>query len=152
MAHIAIPTEYDSKSILVADDEREHVEFLIDYLEAKHFNVAYAASAEEALAIYEKKKFRAYFIDLNIPLGSLTHSPNLSDVYERYVGLQIIRAIRTQGNSGARVIAYSAHYNEQIVSEIDRLYCKYVVKGRPKELKQALEEVLKTDPLSSNQC
>lgn len=150
MATLAIPKKYDDKKVLVADDEREHVQFLIDYLEAKGFEVTFAESAAEALAAAEKLKFRAYFIDLNIPFGDNAGiQEKINETYDHYVGLYIIRAIRTQGNSGARVLAYSAHYNEQITSEINKLYCRYVVKGRARELKDAFDEVLKTDPLAS---
>lgn len=54
--------------------------------------------------------------------------------------------IRSQGNAGARVIAYSAHYNDALESEIEKLYCKYIIKGRVRELKQAFDDVLKFDP------
>lgn len=54
MANLAIPTSYDEKQILVADDEREHVEFLLDYLTAKGFRVTFAENARDALAASEK--------------------------------------------------------------------------------------------------
>lgn len=151
MATLAIPSIYDDKKVLVADDEREHVQFLIDYLEAKGFTVTFAETAAEALSAAEQFRFRAYFIDLNIPLGAgVPLQAPANETYENYVGLYIIRAIRTQGNAGARVLAYSAHYNEQITAEINRLYCRYVVKGRARELKNAFDEILKADPLSNS--
>jgi CheY-like chemotaxis protein len=149
MVALAVPTEYNDRKVLVADDEREHVQFLLDYLEAKGFEVTFAESATEALAAAEKLRFRAYFIDLNIPFGSGMPAPeSVNATYDHYVGLHIIRAIRGQGNSGARVLAYSAHHNEQITTEIDKLYCRYVPKGRARDLKDAFDTVLMVDPLT----
>lgn len=149
MANLAIPRQYEEKQILVADDEREHVEFLLDYLKDKGFSVTFVENAKEALSACEGIKYRAYFIDLNIPFGDSALNPNKNEIHSEYPGLRIIQVIRSQGNSGARVVAYSAHYNDQIVSEIERLYCKYVVKGRARDLKDAIDEILKVDPLQS---
>jgi len=137
---------YDEKRVLVADDEREHIDFLIDYLKAKGFAVTFVENAEEAFTEANKLKFRAYFIDLNIPVGPTLQLPKDNETYLQYVGLHIIRAIRSQGNSGARVLAYSAHLNEKITAEIEHLYCKYIVKGRARELKLAFDAVLAADP------
>lgn len=147
METLAVPTKYDDKRVLVADDEREHIEFFIDYLRAKGFQVDFASTVVEALAAAGEKRYRAYFIDLNIPIGKAAPFVHVNDTYDQYLGLYIIRAVLTQGNAGARVLAYSAHYNDQIVAEIEKLYCKYVVKGRVRELKDAFNEVLKVDPL-----
>lgn len=146
MANLAIPRQYDENQILVADDEREHVEFLLDYLKAKGFVVTFAENAKEALSACERIKFRAYIIDLNIPFGDPALDPLSNATHSEYPGLRIIQAIRSQGNAGARVVAYSAHYNDQLTSEIERLYCRYVVKGRARDLKDVIDEILKSDP------
>lgn len=147
MANLAIPSSYDDKRFLIADDEREHIQFLLDYLTAKDFQITFVENAKEALAASELTRYRAYFIDLNIPFGDPAIDPNVNATFTEYPGLHIIRAIRSQGNAGARVVAYSAHYNEQINSEIEKLYCKYIIKGRAKDLKDAIDEILKADPL-----
>lgn len=150
MANLAIPQKYEEKQILVADDEREHVEFLLDYLKSKGFSITFVENAKEALSACERIRYRAYFIDLNIPFGDPTLNPHKREIHSEYPGLRIIQVIRTQGNAGARVVAYSAHYNDQIASEIERkLYCKYVVKGRVRDLKDAIDDILKADPLQS---
>lgn len=147
MATLKIPSGYDEKQVLIADDEREHIEFLLDYFKAKGFRIKFAESAKEAFAAAELTRYRAYFIDLNIPFGDPAIDPKSNPTFTEYPGLKIIQAIRTQGNAGARVVAYSAHYNEQINSEIERLYCRYIVKGRAKELKDSIDEILSNDPL-----
>lgn len=150
MANLTIPSLYDPKAILIADDEPEHIEFLIDYLTSKGYAVTFAKNGEEAIRACEKTKHRAYIIDLNIPLGEWNPGPDPSPTYKKYPGLHIIRAARTQGNSGARVVAYSAHYNDDISTEIDRLYCEYIVKGRARELKDAIAEIMATDPVQQH--
>jgi CheY-like chemotaxis protein len=147
MATLKIPKSYDQGNILVADDEPEHVDWLVDYLKAKGFQVTLATNVAEAMNAIEKTNYRAYIIDLNIPLGGwVPDPPPPSETYDIYQGLYIIRASRTQGNAGARVIAYSAHYNEQIAADIKHLYCEYIIKGRARELKTDIERLLSHDP------
>lgn len=147
MANLKIPTSYDPKAILIADDEPEHVEWLADYFKAKGFKVTLVTNVRDAITAAEGKRFRAHIIDLNIPLGGWLDSTSIANsTYAGYQGLHIIRAIETQANNGRRVIAYSAHSNDQIIGEIRKLYCGYVVKGRARELKDAVEALLSHDP------
>lgn len=150
MANLKIPKSYDKGHMLVADDEPEHLIWLVDYLKAKGFRVTMTVNVKEAIEAIENIKFRAYFVDLNIPLGGwVPHPPPPSQTYDAYQGLYIIRAARTQGNAGARVIAYSAHYNEQITGDMKQLYCEYIVKGRVRELKAEIDQLLSHDPYAS---
>ena len=71
------------------------------------------------------------------------------DIYEKYKGFLVIKYVRTQGNLGQNVTAYSAHYNEQITSEAKTLYCEYTTKGRVKEFKAEVEKLINT-PLASH--
>jgi CheY-like chemotaxis protein len=147
MVSIKIPTTYDDKAVLVADDEPEHVEWLCDYLKARGFEVTLATNVRDAVAASERQQFRLYVIDLNIPLGGWDPSSSpTANAYTGYQGLHIIQFVRTQGNAGRRVVAYSAHYNEQIVAAIKTLYCEYVIKGRPQQLKQAIHDIIQKDP------
>lgn len=133
---------YDNNSFLVVDDEHEHIEFLPDFLRAKGFAVDVASNAGEALAYADKKKYRGYLIDLNIPLGNYQSSRELKSIQEDYVGLRVIQEIRSQGNQGTRVIAYSAHDNDAIKTEINKMYCEYIVKGRVRELKDYIVSLI----------
>lgn len=151
MGNLKIPIKYESKKILVVDDERPHITFLIEYLQSKGYEVTYAANVADAFSSAEKCKFRAYFIDLNIPVGEGVILEHVNETYVNYRGLYVMKAVRSQGISGARVLAYSAHFNDSIVEEVKRLYCKYVVKGRARELKQAFDVVLERDPLEQEE-
>lgn len=146
MAALTVPTNYDSSTVLIVDDEPQHIEFLIDYVKGQGLKIVFAENAEEALDLAQTAKFRAYFIDLNIPTGGWTPPANENETFKGYRGLHVIQAIRSQGNDGARVLAYSAHFNHKIFDEIERLYCKYVAKGNAKELKDAIKHTLSFDP------
>jgi len=153
MATVKVPATYDAASFLIADDEPEHLEWLIDYLEARGVKVEVVINVEQAIKAIEAKKFGGYVIDLNIPLAGWEPYVNKTNpAYEHYQGLHIIQMVRTQGNGGAKVIAYSAHFNEQITAEIKTLYCEYFVKGRAHELKNKIDGLLspsvKTPPAS----
>ncbi len=140
MAALDIPTTYSDKSVLIADDEPEHLEWLVDFLNSLGLTVSIAVNVEEAMAASQKVWHRIYIIDLNIPLGRWPEPTNA--MFLNYPGFAIIQAIRSQGNDGRRVIAYSAHSNELITGEMKRLYTDYIAKGRPIQLKERLQELL----------
>jgi len=141
---VAIPSVLEKSTILVIDDEPEYIEWLIDYLHTKNFKTIVAKNAADAIEKANKYQFRGYIIDLNIPMGNWQppfKSP--APVYDKYLGLYVIKYIRTQGNKGKNVVAYSAHNNEQITSEIKTLYCEYIAKGNAKAFKLGVDEILK---------
>ena len=140
MAALDIPQIYKEKAVLIADDEPEHLEWRVDFLEALGLTVTLAVNVEEAMAASQKTWYRIYIIDLNIPLGGWPE-PSTA-IFSNYPGFAIIQGIRTQGNDGRRVIAYSAHSNELITSEMKRLYTDFIAKGRPLQLKERLKELL----------
>lgn len=139
---------YKSKSVLLVDDEPEYIQWLYDYLVAKGFEVDMAESVSEALELADATTYRIYLIDLNIPAGAWSSPSPITEIYSQYKGLNVIRYIRSQGNAGARVVAYSAHENAEIHTAIDNLYCTYVVKGRARDIKAELESILEHDPKS----
>jgi len=143
MAPINLPSSLHSDTILVVDDEPEHIEWLIDYIEARGLKTIVVNNVSQAIAAASSSQFRGYIVDLNIPMGDWVPTfaiPN--DTYEKYRGLLVIKYVRTQGNKGRNVIAYSAHINDLINAEIKVLYSEYIAKGRAKEFKIGVEEML----------
>lgn len=140
MGNLEIPVEYDEKSVLIADDEPEHLEWLIDFFESLGLKTTVVTDVGKAMAACQKCWYRIYIIDLNIPLGSWPQPT--SQMFCQYPGLSIIQNVRSQGSDGRRVIAYSAHTNDQINSEMQRLYTDYIAKGRPIQLKDRIRELL----------
>lgn len=139
---------YKEKHVLLVDDEPEYLEWLHDYLAAKGLKIDTAESVADAIRLADASDYRLYLIDLNIPTGDWTPPSILSGVYAQYKGLNVIRYVRNQTHAGRRVVAYSAHENNDIHAAIKNLYCQYVVKGRAKDIKLEIEEVLKHDPKS----
>jgi CheY-like chemotaxis protein len=149
MGTVRIPSKFDKDVVLLADDEPEHLDWLIDYLSAKGLQTIVATTVKDAIEQVEKGAYRAYLIDLNIPLGGWIPTVTVgSQTYDDYHGLYVLKLVRSQGNPGNRVIAYSAHQNEPIIASIRRLYCGYIVKGKPRELKDEIENLLKRPPKS----
>lgn len=137
---------YKENTVLLVDDEPEYLGWLCDYLVAKGLDVDMAESVAEALQCADAYSYRLYLVDLNIPAGSWAPSSVLPEIYFQYKGLNVIRYVRNQGNAGRRVVAYSAHENDEIHAAIKNLYCQYVVKGRAKDIKREIESVLQHDP------
>lgn len=140
MGALTIPSAYDQRTMLIVDDEPEHLEWLVDFAESLGLKVTIAVNVKQAMQVCNTSWFRIYVIDLNIPLGGWPEQSNR--MFANYPGFAIIQAIRSQGNDGRRVIAYSAHSNEQIIAEMKRLYTDFLAKGRPIQLKDRIREVL----------
>ncbi|HQU08650.1 MAG TPA: hypothetical protein PLV25_01670, partial [Opitutales bacterium] len=105
MGALKIPAYLDLNAALLADDEPEHLDWLIDFLKTKGISTRVATNVSQAMSIAQQKLFRIYIIDLNIPLGDW--QPSLAQTgktYDDYHGLYIIKLIRTQGLPGKRVI------------------------------------------------
>lgn len=147
MGALAIPVTYDEKSVLLADDEPEYLDWLIDFLESLGLKVTVVVNVEQAMAACQKTWYRIYIIDLNIPLGRWPEPTNTTFVH--YCGLSIIQAIRSQGNDGRRVIAYSAHTNSEINAEMKRLYTDFIEKDHAIQLKDRLRDLLTQPDLTA---
>lgn len=143
MGPIILPKKTNNETILVVDDEPEHIEWLIDYIDNNKLHTLVANNVAEAIEAVNEFKFLGYIVDLNIPMGGWQSVfPAPSPTYDKYMGFYVLKYVRTQGNDGKKVMAYSAHNNEQISSEIRTLYCQYIAKGRVKEFKFGVKGIL----------
>lgn len=142
---------YLTQEILIADDEPIYLGFLIDYLSGKNYKVKLAETADAAIAAAAACNYRAYVIDLNIPASDLLKASAIKkDLEESFPGISIARAILTSGVSPGKILIYSVHLTDALYAEIDRLRVQYVQKGRPKNIKEALDRVLSFDPKTAN--
>jgi CheY-like chemotaxis protein len=138
---------YLTEEILIADDEPIYLGFLIDHLVNKKYKVKLAETADDAIAAATEKNYRAYVVDLNIPASStLKAAARKRDLEESFPGISIARAILTSGVSPGKVLIYSVHLTDALNAEIERLGVEYVQKGRPRNIKEALDRVLSYDP------
>ena len=92
--------------------------------------------------------YRCAIIDLNVPLEEplVDRCRDLGEVYGRYPGLFVAREARNFGYRDRQIILYSVHRDPQVSEEAQKLSCTYILKGRPKVMKEELESVLAYDP------
>ena len=143
---MALTTKSDT--ILLMDDEPFNIQWLIDYLESKNYNVILTSNADSAIDEVSKEIYRATILDLNVPMPS-DISPNIGNrrpIYQRYPGLYVAWYARNQGYRDRQVIIYSVHRDQEVSKEAEALGCTYILKGRPRELKSELTHVLSYDP------
>jgi CheY-like chemotaxis protein len=142
-------TDYP-KTIMMLDDEMYNLTWLLDYLYSKGYDIAPASTANASVDLIDGQVYRAAIIDLNVPLLPPldTAAAEVGEVYVKYPGLFVARRARNKGYRDRQVVIYSVHRDDAVSEEAKKLGCTYILKGRPKELKRELDEVLSYDPTS----
>lgn len=135
-------------TIVILDDEVYNITWMMDYLYSKGMSVAPASTANEAMDLINSEIYRAAIIDLNVPILPPLDvaAANLGDVYIRYPGLFVARAARNRGYRDRQVVLYSVHRDASVSEEARKLGCTYILKGRPKEIKVEIDNVVSFDP------
>jgi len=135
-------------SVLLADDEPFYLEWLSDYLESKNVEVEYATTVDDAIKKMSETQYRFLIVDLNIPVISepSKFSKDQIATYKSYPGLYIANTARNLGYRTRQVIVYSVFASREIEEAVGRLYCTYLTKGHPQDLKREVDEVLNYDP------
>ena len=134
--------------VVIVDDELHNMVWLEDYLIAKGLTVLKADNLNVALPIIEVDIFRALIVDLNVPV-----LPPLDEVVRRrggvysvFPGLYFADFARNRGYRDRQVILYSVHKDPGVQAEATKLGCTYLLKGRPREIKEELDAVISFDP------
>lgn len=137
-----------SDTVVMLDDELYNLTWMMDYLYSKGLGVIPSSTANEALDILRTEIYRAAIIDLNVPLLSPLDeaAAQFGATYARYPGLYVARMARNFGYRDRQVLIYSVHRDEEVMKEAKKIGCTYILKGRPKEIKEELEVVLSFDP------
>lgn len=135
-------------TILMLDDELYNLTWMMDFFYSQGFDIAPASTANDALDLINSEIYRAAIIDLNVPLlpPHDTAAAEFGETYVRYPGLFVARQARNRGYRDRQVVIYSVHRDEAVMQEARKLGCTYILKGRPKEIKQELLAVLEFDP------
>jgi CheY-like chemotaxis protein len=136
------------RTIVVLDDEPFSVSWLAEYLEDQGYHVRSFTNANEAAEQVETEIYRCLILDLNVPLfGPLdTLASSRGEVYRKYPGLYVALVARNKGYRDRQVIIYSVHRDVEVAEEARKLGCTYILKGRPRELKAEIDQVLAFDP------
>jgi CheY-like chemotaxis protein len=135
-------------TILVIDDEPFNTEWLTDYFMARNFNVVHAEDLQSSLDALENTRYRYVVVDLSIPVSPLLAQPlaSLGTEFFRYPGLMAARRARTTGHNSYQVIVYSVHDSNDVDSYTGLIDCRYILKGRPRELKEHVENTIHRKP------
>jgi len=135
-------------TVLIIDDEPFNTEWLTDYFLARKFNVEHAEDLKSALDALEHTRFRYVVIDLSIPVSPALAQPlaSLGTEFFRYPGLMAARRARTTGHNSFQVIVYSVHDSSDVDAYTGHIDCRYILKGRPRELKQHVDGTITRQP------
>lgn len=136
------------KTVLILDDEPEYLQWVGDFLESKGLLVRYVRTLAEGRKALKEQDYRLLLVDMNVP-GTNAVDPNFSTKYPiilKYPGLALAVEARGLGYGAHSVIAYTVHDDDEADKEMQRLYCRYVLKGRPEALKKVVEASLRPTP------
>ena len=134
--------------ILILDDEPHNISWLPEYLADKGYSCAIATNIKEAIELLSAKSFRAIVVDLNVPAPSEYSSALAAkgEVYVKYRGLYFAEYARTLGYRNRQVIVYSVHDIDEVRLVTNRIRIDYATKGRPRDFKALIDDVLSYDP------
>lgn len=136
------------ETILLMDDEPQYLDWLIEYLESKGYGIETASTLGEALECLEPKKYRAIIADLSVPIPPEMNALVVAEgeTYRDFPGLFIAHHARNQGYRNRQVVVYSVHDSSAVLEATQRIDVCYITKGRPKMLKEELDNILSYDP------
>lgn len=137
----------NDKTILLIDDEPHYLDWLIEYLENKNYQVEVAKNLSTAISLLHNK-YRVVIVDMNIPPAEIPSEEltNIDSSFSSFPGLYAAHFARHHGYRNRQVIIYTVHDNEQIMELAQKVDCTYMLKGRPREFKKELDGVLSFDP------
>ena len=137
-----------SITVLIMDDEPHILDWLVEYLERQRYKVVMTVNVDQAIDALEKGKYRLVILDLNIPASGDVEEllAQKGDPYEQYRGLYVAEYARTKGHRGKQVVVYSVHDTGDVSNVCERIGVEYLVKGRPREFKRELDNILGYDP------
>lgn len=144
---IYVPRKADT--ILIADDEAYNIGFLPEFLEGLNYKTEVVENVDAALSCLQEARYRMVLADLSIPLlppQSLLAGRDA--LYHKYPGLLIADFARNHNHTGRQVVLYSVHEDPHVRDFASRYGVTYLLKGRPRAIKEEIREVLAYDPLA----
>ena len=91
-----------SNCVLVMDDEPHLLDWLVEYLESKKYDVHQVTNVQDAISKLDANKYRMVVLDLNVPASPeyLVKLKSKGDLYMEYRGLYVAEVARTKGHRG----------------------------------------------------
>lgn len=135
-----------SNRVLLVDDEPEYIAWIAEFIQTRGLSSTYALTLPEALQTLVVDEFRLIIVDMNIPAREALPPALLAKIplVRTYPGIAVAVHARNVGYGAHSVIAYTVHDDDAADRELNKLHCRYVLKGRPKLLKQAIEKSLQS--------
>ncbi|MBR0870303.1 response regulator [Bradyrhizobium tropiciagri] len=141
---------FDDKldTVLIIDDEPFNTEWLADYFVARKFEIIHAEDLQSALDALEHTRYRYVVVDLSIPHSPALAQPlaSLGTEFFRYPGLMAARRARSTGHNSFQVMVYSVHDSHDVDSYTGLIDCRYILKGRARDLKDHIESTIHRSP------
>lgn len=139
-------------TVVIIDDEPHNIVFLKDYLEDSGYSVLIETDLNAGVALLSREIYRLAIIDLSIPVIPPLEKAvsERGALYSKYPGLFAAWSARNAGYRGRQVIVHTVHRDRDIADEAERLMCTYIMKGRPRMMKDEIETVLSFDPTSDD--
>ena len=147
MARTTVPD-----TVLILDDELYNLTWLIDFLQSRELKTMTFREASGIVPELRSEIYRCLILDLNVPVRPPldADAESRGHIFRQYPGLYIAWLARNFGYRGRQILVYSVHKDEGVEVETQRLGCAYIRKGRPREMKSELEQVLSYDPTADN--
>lgn len=136
-----------SKKVFILDDEPMFLDWVDDYVTSLGCSVDFIVTLKEAYDKIEAATLDEYavlIIDLNVPASADIESilQQKETVFQEFRGLFIAQRARSKGISGSKIIVYSVHDKPEVEAICKRLNIHYMPKGRAKNLKEKLANIL----------
>lgn len=137
-----------SDCVLVMDDEPHLLDWLVEYLESKQHSVHQVTNVQDAISKLDINRYRMVVLDLNVPASAeyLERIKSKGELYLEYRGLYVAEVARTKGHRGRQVVVYSVHDSESVTLACEKIGVSYLVKGRPRQFKRELDDILSYEP------
>ena len=135
-------------TVLLLDDEMYNLQWMIEFLQSKNLRTRTFTNANQIAKEIGGEIYRCLILDLNVPvLPPLDKDvARYGNIFRRYPGLYIAILARTAGYRERQVVIYSVHKDRAVELEARRRGCTYIRKGRPREMKTELRDILSYDP------
>jgi CheY-like chemotaxis protein len=143
MTHVPLKSE----TVLIADDEPYNLQWIVEWIESLKYDVVTAESVDAAIQQLNSARFRTVIADLSIPLlppRSMLEGKN--PLYQTYPGLVIADFARNHDHTARQVVVYSVHDDPMVQTLSQKLGFTYLLKGRPRTIKEEIKAILKFDP------
>lgn len=137
-----------TEEVVIIDDEPANIIWLSDFLEDSGFKVSIRTDVNTGIEEISPKKARFAIIDLNVPVF-----PPLSaqvsekgELYQQYPGLFVAWTARNIGYRDRQIVIYTVHRDSRVADESKKIGCTYIMKGRPRMLKDEISHIISFDP------